>query len=137
MHVSPSAGSGRSHQTIRSRRCALARCLAIAFSLLSLLLYGQAGAVDELPTDAGIPAGNQGTPAATETAEPISEHPALTDRQIALRSAGFIAATSTVVGTYGLKKWWKDGFTGSFRTTDEGWFQADTEYGGADKLGHA
>ncbi|MGH8677519.1 MAG: SDR family NAD(P)-dependent oxidoreductase [Burkholderiales bacterium] len=115
----------------------LVHCLAIAFTLLPLLMHGQAGAVDELPTDAGTPAGSQGTPATTDTAKPSSERPALTDRQIGLRSAGFIAATSLAMGTYGMKKWWKDGFTGSFRTTDEGWFQADTEYGGADKIGHA
>lgn len=38
---------------------------------------------------------------------------------------------------YGSRHWWKDGFTGSFRTVDEGWFGQDTYAGGADKLGHA
>lgn len=38
---------------------------------------------------------------------------------------------------YGSKNWWQDGFTGDFRTVDEGWFGQDTYAGGADKLGHA
>lgn len=38
---------------------------------------------------------------------------------------------------YGANKWWKDGFTGNFRTVNEGWFGQDTYAGGADKLGHA
>jgi len=39
-----------------------------------------------------------------------------------------------VVLAYGVAKW--DYFSRSPHTADEGWFQADTEAGGADKLGH-
>jgi len=47
---------------------------------------------------------------------------------------GGIAAT---VGIYGMNSWWEDGFSGSFRTADEGWFGQNTYAGGADKAGHA
>jgi hypothetical protein len=35
-----------------------------------------------------------------------------------------------------MNSWWEDGFSGSFRTVDEGWFGQDTYAGGADKAGH-
>jgi len=54
-----------------------------------------------------------------------------------LRNAGLIAAGAALVGTYGLNQWWNEGFTGEFRTENEGWFGQGTKYGGADKLGHA
>lgn len=54
-----------------------------------------------------------------------------------LRNAGLIAAGAALVGAYGLNQWWNEGFTGEFRTENEGWFGQGTKYGGADKLGHA
>jgi hypothetical protein len=39
-----------------------------------------------------------------------------------------------VITVWGVAKW--DYFSGSFRTSAEGWFQNDTRSGGADKLGH-
>ena len=54
-----------------------------------------------------------------------------------LRNTALIAGGALLVGAYGRNKWWQDGFTGSFRSTDEGWFGRDTSSGGADKLGHA
>lgn len=60
-----------------------------------------------------------------------------TPQQLRLRNAALIAGSSLLVGAYGVKKWWNDGFTGGFRTVSEGWFGQDTPYGGADKLGHA
>ncbi len=41
------------------------------------------------------------------------------------------------MGIYGTNSWWKEGFAGSFRTVDEGWFGRNTYAGGADKAGHA
>ena len=38
---------------------------------------------------------------------------------------------------YGKSQWWQDGFGGGFKTSSEGWFGQGTDYGGADKLGHA
>ena len=46
---------------------------------------------------------------------------------------GSVGATAA----YGRAKWWQDGFTGKFKSRNEGWFGGGTEYGGADKLGHA
>lgn len=57
--------------------------------------------------------------------------------QLRWRNAGLIAGASLLVGAYGAQKWWEDGFTGEFRTSNEGWFGSDTAYGGQDKLGHA
>ena len=53
------------------------------------------------------------------------------------RDALVLAVGGALVATYGLKNWWDEGFTGEFRTRDEGWFGPDTASGGADKLGHA
>lgn len=47
-----------------------------------------------------------------------------------------IGTGATLLAGYGLSKWWQAGFGGGFKTTNEGWFGRNTEYGGADKLGH-
>jgi len=60
-----------------------------------------------------------------------------TRQQLWLRNAGLIAGGSLLVGAYGMAKWWDDGFTGNFRSENEGWFGQNTKYGGADKIGHA
>jgi hypothetical protein len=60
-----------------------------------------------------------------------------TPDEVRLRNAGLIATGALLVGAYGKVKWWDDGFTGEFRTENEGWFGQETKYGGADKLGHA
>lgn len=52
------------------------------------------------------------------------------------RTIGIIAAHSLAIGLYGGAKWWDDGFSGSFRSVNEGWFGRGTYAGGADKLGH-
>lgn len=43
-------------------------------------------------------------------------------------------AAAAVIGVWGVIQWDYD--TSGFYTTNEGWFQQDTKYGGADKLGH-
>jgi hypothetical protein len=48
-----------------------------------------------------------------------------------------VSGIAAVVGYYGATGWWREGFSGSFRTTDEGWFGRNTYAGGADKAGHA
>jgi hypothetical protein len=45
------------------------------------------------------------------------------------------AATTAVILAYGFQFWDYGG--ASFQFIDEGWFGADTSYGGADKIGHA
>lgn len=60
-----------------------------------------------------------------------------TPDELRLRNTGLIAAGALLVGAYGMNQWWNEGFTGEFRTENEGWFGQGTKYGGADKLGHA
>ena len=58
-------------------------------------------------------------------------------RGLRWKNAAVIGGIAATVGIYGANGWWKDGFTGSFHTVDEGWFGQDTYAGGADKAGHA
>lgn len=55
---------------------------------------------------------------------------------LALRNTLIIGTGATLFGAYGKSKWWQSGFGGGFKTTNEGWFGANAQYGGADKLGH-
>jgi hypothetical protein len=52
------------------------------------------------------------------------------------RTAALLLGSVGATAAYGRSKWWQDGFTGSFRSVNEGWFGAGTKTGGADKLGH-
>ena len=68
---------------------------------------------------------------ALSTLEPEKEKELLTrEQKMLLYNVGGLA----VVAAYGLWKW--DYGANSFEFTDEGWFGKNTEYGGADKLGH-
>lgn len=60
-----------------------------------------------------------------------------TPDELRLRNTGLIAAGALMVGAYGMIQWWNKGFSGEFRTENEGWFGQETQYGGADKFGHA
>jgi len=62
---------------------------------------------------------------------------ALPPENLRLRNTALVAGGALLVGAYGMNKWWDEGFTGSFRTENEGWFGQNTRSGGADKLGHA
>jgi len=53
-----------------------------------------------------------------------------------LRNGLIIGAGATLVAVYGSNNWWSSGFGGGFDTVNEGWFGPDTQFGGADKLGH-
>ncbi len=55
---------------------------------------------------------------------------------LALRNGLIIATGVSAVVAYGERNWWTDGFDGRFETVNERWFQANTQWGGADKLGH-
>ncbi|MDH5537822.1 MAG: YfiM family protein [Rhizobacter sp.] len=54
-----------------------------------------------------------------------------------VRTAALLFGSVGATAAYGRAKWWQDGLSGRFKTVNEGWFGAGTEYGGADKLGHA
>lgn len=58
-------------------------------------------------------------------------------RGLRWKNAAMIGGIGITVGIYGANGWWKDGFSGSFRTVDEGGFGRNTYAGGADKAGHA
>ncbi len=62
---------------------------------------------------------------------------ALSGKDKRFRTQALIWGGAGAVVAYGATNWWKDGFSGRFRTVDEGWFGQDTYTGGADKLGHA
>ena len=62
--------------------------------------------------------------------------PAIEPPNLPLRNTAIIATGSLLFAAYGQSKWWDTGFGGGFKTTNEGWFGSDTDYGGADKLGH-
>ena len=52
------------------------------------------------------------------------------------RNTALIGGTALAIGAYGMGAWWSDGFTSTFRSRNELWFGADTEFAGMDKLGH-
>lgn len=52
------------------------------------------------------------------------------------RNSLIIATGAAMVAAYGFHNWWDSGFGGGFDSANEGWFGADTDFGGADKLGH-
>jgi len=53
------------------------------------------------------------------------------------RTKALLAASIGGTLVYGRAKWWQDGFGGGFKSVNEGWLGQNTNYGGADKLGHA
>lgn len=55
---------------------------------------------------------------------------------VTARSNTLVAATVGGTLAYGYAQWWRDGMSSKFKTVREGWFGQDTDYGGADKLGH-
>jgi hypothetical protein len=63
--------------------------------------------------------------------------PEAVPRELRWKNAAMIGGIGVIVGIYGANGWWKDGFSGSFRTVDEGGFGRNTYAGGADKAGHA
>lgn len=104
-------------------RPALARAAALAWCAVAT---GAALGQDAPPPDAP---GGAGAAAGAAVAPPDAAG-------LARRNAAVIAAGSAAFALYGWRHWWEDGFGGGFKTRNEGWFGAGTEYGGADKLGH-
>ena len=76
------------------------------------------------------PAAPTAPPSAAAPEDPIA-------RGLRWKNAAVIGGIAATVGIYGMNSWWEDGFSGSFRTVDEGWFGQNTYAGGADKAGHA
>lgn len=80
--------------------------------------------------------------AAVAWAQPMAPEPPaqapdrLSEDRVRFRSALLVLASVSGTFAYGRAKWWQDGFSGGFKTVNEGWFGAGTDHGGADKLGH-
>lgn len=68
--------------------------------------------------------------------EDMLSKPADRRPNLRLRNTLIIGTGATLITAYGLSKWWQSGFGGGFKTANEGWFSRNTEFGGADKLGH-
>jgi len=66
------------------------------------------------------------TPLSTASSEPAKK---------SLRTRLLISSLALGVVLYGATNWWEDS-SGEFRVRNEGWFEADSPNGGADKLGH-
>jgi len=52
-----------------------------------------------------------------------------------IRSRWLISGLTLTTALYGFTSWWEDS-SSEFRVRHEGWFEADSPNGGADKLGH-
>lgn len=108
--------------------------LALAFFCLQLAQPAVAGDIVQTDNPGLYPGALAVAPSATSGgALPKAGD---TPPNLRLRNSLIIGTGATLVAAYGMSNWWHTGFTGNFRTTDEGWFGAGTEYGGADKVGH-
>jgi hypothetical protein len=107
--------------------------IAAAMILAAALLL-QSAPVLAGPDAGAVRGEHPGTPTAPPPAG-VPEEP--TARGLWWKNAVVIGGIGATVGYYGATSWWKDGFSGSFRTVDEGWFGRNTYAGGADKAGHA
>jgi Predicted periplasmic lipoprotein (DUF2279) len=97
--------------------------------LLATLPFGAAQAAASAG-DADAAASTRNNPfAPTAQARP-------SDDAVRFRSSVLTAVAVGSMYWYGKTKWWQDGFDGTFKTVNEGWFGRSTEHGGQDKLGH-
>ena len=100
--------------------------LAAAFLLLPSHLLAEP---DPDPVREENPAPPEAPPSTGVSGDP-------TARGLGWKNAALIGGIGATVAYYGANNWWEDGFSGTFRTVDEGWFGQDTYAGGADKAGH-
>lgn len=93
-----------------------------------------------LPAQAAIGDPGVGVPAlaaaATGVARDLPSEPGTRRPNLRLRNTLIVGSGAALITAYGMSKWWQAGFGGGFKTTNEGWFGRNTEFGGADKLGH-
>lgn len=86
---------------------------------------------------AGVPSGHSQSLPARESAETIAAWGVGGWWSDLPRESKLIytdIAVAAVIGVWGVIEWDYD--NSGFHAANEGWFQADTKYGGADKLGH-
>jgi hypothetical protein len=77
------------------------------------------------------------TQEAADSENRAQKKPRFAPESLGYRNAAVIGGAVLAMAVYGKINWWEDGFTGNFRTANEGWFGQNTYAGGADKLGHA
>ncbi len=106
--------------------------LILVLAFLGLLPARRAIAEDELGGLYSRALAAAPSAAAEDTQPKPGDPPA----NLRLRNTLIIGGGATLVAAYGMSNWWRSGFGGGFKTTNEGWFGPDTQYGGADKLGH-
>ncbi|HKB60953.1 MAG TPA: DUF2279 domain-containing protein [Gallionellaceae bacterium] len=100
-------------------------------ALVCLLLAGCPARADDVP--AQVPDTPVQSPASPVQ---LPDVPPAETPDLGLRNGAVIATEATLIGAYGVRKWWHSDFGGGFDTTNEGWFGANTQFGGTDKLGH-
>jgi Predicted periplasmic lipoprotein (DUF2279) len=135
LHLLPSSG--------RARRAA---CATLAMSALVAGCFGRFAFANPAQTlvappavraiATATPAGDRLPNQESTDAAATSSRPVLTDDQVRLRTWAILGGGAAAIAVYGMNNWWQDGFTGDFRTVNEGWFGQNTNDGGADKLGH-
>lgn len=103
---------------------------------LCLLPAQPAVAGDLLPADDGGPYSRALAAVPSAASEDVQSKPGDPPPNLPLRNTLIIGTSATLVAAYGMSKWWRTGFGGGFKTTNEGWFGSNTAFGGADKLGH-
>ncbi len=118
---------------VRTRLAGRARCFFVFFCLLPApsVLAEELLPVQEL--DLELPA------LASPPVDVVEEGQSTggEDGQVQRRNTVIIGTGAALVAAYGWSSWWESGFAGGFKTTNEGWFGTDTQYGGVDKFGHA
>ncbi len=123
-------------------------CAARARTALSSLLLAMAAqaVIAQEPAARDAASADSSPPAEAPSARdlvPLRGQPALpmqadaTAHEVRSRTGALMLARVGGTLAYGKAKWWQDGFTGGFKTANEGWFGQGTASGGADKLGHA
>ena len=100
--------------------------------LLACLLPAQPASADDLRADLLFPTYAD----VSVSAENVRTDQADVAPNLPLRNRLIVGTGAALVAAYGAHNWWSSGFGGGFDTTDEGWFGAGTDFGGADKLGH-
>jgi len=116
---------------------------ALAKAVVALLAFGAASAMGQLRLS--VPRGDldfvAAAPSESQSAmdadSQAQREPRVPPANLGLRNAAVVGGSVLAMAAYGKAKWWDEGFTGTFRTDNEGWFGQNTSSGGADKLGHA
>ncbi|MEK6211455.1 MAG: DUF2279 domain-containing protein [Pseudomonadota bacterium] len=112
------------------------RRLRLVLVFVCLFATQPAVADDLFPADDGGLYSRALAAVPSAASEDMQSKPGDPPPNLRLRNTLIVGSGATLVAAYGSSKWWQSGFGGGFKTTNEGWFGSDTDFGGADKLGH-